>query len=58
MESSSGAIDDNWLRDFVAGAFDDVNHAGSLAGATPPPPAWLVLIDRASPAETIGPVGP
>jgi serine/threonine protein kinase len=60
MGSPSGDNDDNWLRDFVASAFDDVNKPASPPAAPSPqlPRGWLGLIDGPAPGESIDPIGP
>jgi serine/threonine protein kinase len=56
MESSTRGNDDNWLRDFIAGALDDAQPGDSATGtATPMPPSWADLIDGPAPGKAIGP---
>jgi serine/threonine protein kinase len=58
MDSSHSGNDENWLKDFIAGAIREVKHAESPSAATPLPPAWLELIDGPAPGESIDPIGP
>ncbi len=56
MESSTRGNDENWLRDFIAGALDDAKQGGSSTGrATPLPPSWVDLLDAHAPGKAIGP---
>jgi serine/threonine protein kinase len=57
MESSERGADENWLREFIAGAVGDSRSDEFETAARIPPPAWMELIGP-SPSKAVSSIGP
>ena len=55
MEAPIEKSDDKWLRDFIAGAVEEVKEGESARSAAVLPPAWMDLIEGMSAGKSIGP---